>query len=34
MGLVCDEFGAHMLAALRLVFRLRMGRFRVSVRPE
>ena len=23
MGLVCDEFGAHMLAALRLVFRLR-----------
>ena len=23
MGLVCDEFGAHRLAALRLVFRLR-----------
>ena len=29
MGLVCDEFGAHMLAALRLEFRLRKGRYRV-----
>ena len=29
MGLVCDEFGAHRLAALRLVFRLRIGTFRL-----
>ena len=29
MGLVCDEFGAHMLVALRLEFRLRKGRYRV-----
>ena len=29
IGLVYDEFGAHRLAALRLVFRLRKGKFRV-----
>ena len=29
MGLVCDEFGAHRLAALRLELRLRKCRFRV-----
>ena len=28
MGLVCDEFGTHRLAALRLVFRLRKDTYR------
>ena len=29
MGLVYDEFGAHRLAALRLVLRLRINTYRI-----